>query len=107
VSRYWASAIPIYLMVLIVYVVLVYNAMNLIQNAPFESYHTIRGGPSHTISFSSSTFLLLPLAFDLQRFTASHPGTAQTCRSARRMRRSFLRCQSLTRDRISRLPSAS
>ena len=45
-DRYWAVAVPMYFGTLIVYIVVIYNAWNLCNTYPFESYHTIRGAVS-------------------------------------------------------------
>mmetsp|Transcript_61701 Transcript_61701/g.151880 ORF Transcript_61701/g.151880 Transcript_61701/m.151880 type:complete len:146 (+) Transcript_61701:114-551(+) len=41
-DRYWAAAVPIYLFTLLIYLIILYNAKNLMSNEPFESYITIR-----------------------------------------------------------------
>lgn len=46
--RYWAIAVPIYLWVLLVYSITIYNAVNLMNNNSFESYYTIRGKESYS-----------------------------------------------------------
>ena len=38
--RYWAVAVPIYLWTLLVYLILLYNAVNLMNNNPFEYWVT-------------------------------------------------------------------
>jgi hypothetical protein len=45
-DRYWALAIPMYAMTLVIYLVVIYNAWNLCNTNPFESYYTIRGAAS-------------------------------------------------------------
>jgi hypothetical protein len=42
-DRYWAIALPMYAMSLVVYLVIIYNAWNLCNTNPFESYYTVRG----------------------------------------------------------------
>ena len=44
-DRYWAVAVPMYGMCLLGYIVVIYNAWNLCNTNPFESFYTIRGYP--------------------------------------------------------------
>lgn len=45
-DRYWAIALPMYALSLVAYCIIIYNAWNLCNTNPFESYYTIRGEPS-------------------------------------------------------------
>ena len=42
-DRYWAIALPMYGMCLVGYLIIIYNAWNLCNTNPFESYYTVRG----------------------------------------------------------------
>ncbi|EKX54781.1 hypothetical protein GUITHDRAFT_131792 [Guillardia theta CCMP2712] len=41
-DRYWAVALPTWFIFLVIYIVIVYNAWNIINTNRFESYYTIR-----------------------------------------------------------------
>ncbi len=45
-TRHWAVALPIFLISLFVYVIIFYNAWNMVNTYPFESIYTVRGEKS-------------------------------------------------------------
>ena len=42
-NRYWAIALPMYGMCLVIYLIIIYNAWNLCNTYPFDSVYTIQG----------------------------------------------------------------
>ncbi|KAF9156779.1 hypothetical protein DFQ26_009240 [Actinomortierella ambigua] len=56
-SKYWALALPIWLFVLIIYLYIVFFAVNLYNTASFDSFHTITDDHANPLETTSSAAL--------------------------------------------------
>ncbi|KAF9972273.1 hypothetical protein BGZ73_004638 [Actinomortierella ambigua] len=56
-SKYWALALPIWLFVLIIYLYIVFFAVNLYNTASFDSFHTITDEHANPLETTSSAAL--------------------------------------------------